>query len=138
MVAHGQWSGESLHLIKPLAFMNVSGPVVAAALRDVEVDSAGLILVYDDIDLPLGTVRVRLRGSHGGHRGVRSVLETLGTTDVRRVKLGVGRPAHKEYVADHVLSPFDRDELPAVEAAVCEASERVLQLVERARETDAR
>jgi PTH1 family peptidyl-tRNA hydrolase len=87
--------------------------------------------VYDDIDLPLGTVRVRIRGSHGGHRGVRSVLETLGTTDVRRIKVGVGRPAEKADVSDYVLSPFERDELPAVEAAVAEAADRVLELVER-------
>jgi PTH1 family peptidyl-tRNA hydrolase len=138
MVAHGRWSGEPLHLLKPLAFMNESGPVVAAALRDLEVDPAGLILVYDDIDLPLGTVRVRLRGSHGGHRGVRSILETLGTTDVRRIKLGVGRPVHKAHVPDYVLSPFEPDERSVLDTAVCEACERVLQLVERARETDAR
>jgi PTH1 family peptidyl-tRNA hydrolase len=130
-MAAGEWRGEPVHLVKPLTFMNVSGPVVGATLDEVGVAPSGLILVYDDIDLPLGTVRVRIRGSHGGHRGVRSVLETLGTTDVRRIKVGVGRPAEKADVSDYVLSPFERDELPAVEAAVAEAADRVLELVER-------
>ena len=122
---------EPLHLVKPLAFMNVRGPVVAAALRRLGADATDLILVYDDIDLPLGTVRVRMKGSHGGHNGVRSVLETLGTTDVRRVKLGIGRPeGGRRDVPDHVLSAFDPDELDTVAAAVAAASDRVLTLAQ--------
>mgnify|MGYP003694019507 CR=1 FL=1 len=75
--------------------MNESGPVVAKALRRAEAGPADVILVYDDIDLPLGTVRVRMKGSHGGHNGVRSVIDALGTQDIKRVKVGVGRPDHK-------------------------------------------
>jgi PTH1 family peptidyl-tRNA hydrolase len=70
-----------------------------------------------------------MKGSHGGHNGVRSVLDSLGTQEVRRVKLGVGRPATKHEVADHVLDPFERDELPVVEEAVAEAVEKVLSMV---------
>src|SRR5205823_6218795 len=93
-----------------------------------------LILVYDDIDLPLGAVRTRMKGSHGGHKGVRSVIEALATSDLRRVKVGIGRPDRKEDVPDHVLTTFARDELPVVDAAVAEAAERVLGLLtERAR-----
>jgi len=134
LVAQGQWRGERVHLIKPLAFMNVSGPVVARSLQRIGATPSDLILVYDDIDLPLGAVRMRMKGSHGGHNGVRSVIETLGTSDVRRVKVGIGRPDRKEDVADHVLTTFARDELPVVDAAVAEAAERVLGLLaERAR-----
>jgi PTH1 family peptidyl-tRNA hydrolase len=107
--------------------MNVCGPVVAKALRRVEAGPADLILVYVDIDLPLGTVRIRM--SAGGHNGVRSVIEALGTQEIRRVKVGVGRPETKADVPDHVLAPFERDELPMVDAAVAEAAERVLSLV---------
>lgn len=131
MVAAGVWRGEPVKLVKPIAFMNVSGPVVAKALRRHHAGPADLILVYDDIDLPLGTVRVRMKGSHGGHNGVRSVLEALQTEDVRRVKVGIGRPDHRDDVPDHVLAPFIPDELPAVEAAVTAAAERVLELVAR-------
>jgi len=109
--------------------MNESGPVVAKALRRVEAGPADLILVYDDIDLPLGTVRLRMKGSHGGHNGVRSVIEALGTQEIKRVKVGIGRPDQKDDVPDHVLTSFERDELPAVDAAVAEAVERVLALL---------
>ncbi len=129
LVAQGQWRGQTVHLIKPLAFMNVSGPAVAKALRHVDAEPADMILVYDDIDLPLGAVRLRLKGSHGGHNGVRSVIESLGTQEIRRVKVGIGRPEHRGDVADHVLAPFELDELPAVDAAVAEAAERVLALL---------
>ncbi len=129
LVAQGQWRGETVHLIKPLAFMNVSGPAVARALRHAGAGPEDLILVYDDIDLPLGAVRLRMKGSHGGHNGVRSVIESLGTPEIRRVKVGVGRPERRHDVPDHVLTPFDETELPAVDAAVAEAAERVLALI---------
>lgn len=132
MVGRGQWRGEEVFLVKPLCYMNESGPPVAAALHHLGLGPGDIVLVYDDIDLPLGTVRVRLKGSHGGHKGVRSIIETLGTSDVRRVKVGIGRPGRKEDVSDHVLTPFDRDELPAVETAVDEAQSCVLALIEAA------
>ena len=120
--------GDTIRLVKPQAFMNVCGPVVARALQRHGAGPEDLILVYDDIDLPLGAVRVRMKGSHGGHNGVRSVIEALGTSDIRRVKVGIGRPEHKGDVPDHVLTVFEPDELPAVEAAVAEAAQRVLTL----------
>jgi peptidyl-tRNA hydrolase, PTH1 family len=129
IVARGRWRGEEVRLVKPLAFMNESGPVVAKALRRAEAGPAELILVYDDIDLPLGTVRLRMKGSHGGHNGVRSVIDALGTEDIKRVKVGIGRPDHKGDVPDHVLTSFERDELPVVDAAVAEAVEKVLALL---------
>lgn len=132
LLADGVWRGEPVKLVKPVAFMNASGPVVAKALRRHHAGPADLILVYDDIDLPLGTVRVRMRGSHGGHNGVRSVLETLQTDDVRRVKVGIGRPDRKDDVVDHVLAAFTPEELPVVEAAVATAADRVLALLARA------
>jgi PTH1 family peptidyl-tRNA hydrolase len=128
-VCRAAWRGEPLYLVKPLSFMNVSGPVVAAALRRHRATAADLILVYDDIDLPLGTIRVRMKGSAGGHNGVRSIIEALGTSDIRRVKVGVGRPLRKEDVADHVLTTFEPEEQPAVEAAVAEAADRVLSML---------
>ena len=129
VVARGQWRGEPVRLIKPISFMNESGPVVAKALRRIEAGPVDLILVYDDIDLPLGIVRLRMKGSHGGHRGVRSVIEALGTQEIKRIKVGIGRPDQKDDVPDHVLTSFERDELPAVDAAVAEAVEKVLALL---------
>jgi PTH1 family peptidyl-tRNA hydrolase len=128
-VCRGRWRGDTVMLIKPRAFMNESGPVVARALREHRADHHDLVLVYDDIDLPLGAVRVRMGGSAGGHRGVQSVIASLGTTDIRRVKIGIGRPDRKVDVPDHVLTVFEPDEMPAVETAVAEAAQRVLALL---------
>ena len=129
LVARARWRGDALYLVKPLTFMNIVGPTVAAALRALGTDAADLILVYDDLDLPLGTVRVRMKGRHGGHNGVRSVIEALGTEEIRRVKVGIGRPEAKADVPDHVLSTFDPDEVAAVESAVTTACDRVLGLL---------
>jgi PTH1 family peptidyl-tRNA hydrolase len=131
-VTTGRWRGDTVTLVKPRAFMNESGPVVARALREHHADHHDLILVYDDIDLPLGAVRVRMKGSAGGHNGVRSVIAALGTPEIRRVKVGIGRPEHKAHVPDHVLTVFEPDELPVVAAVIAEAAQRVLELVQRA------
>ncbi len=133
-VGRGRWKDETVYLVKPAAYMNQSGPAVARILRRLGLDAADLVLVFDDLDLPLGTVRVRMKGTAGGHNGVRSVLEVLGTEAVRRVKIGIGRPGEpgrdREEVVDHVLSGFEPDEGPVVEAACEEAVERTLKLLE--------
>ena len=131
-IARGRWRDETVHLVKPQGFMNVLGEPLAAAVRRLGADTADLIVVYDDIDLPLGTVRVRLKGSHGGHNGMRSIIETLGTSEIRRVKLGIGRPERRADIPDHVLEGFDPEELPVIEDAVALAAQRVLDLITRA------
>jgi len=134
-VAEGVYGGESLFLFKPARYMNEAGGSVVRFLREFEryaLTPADLILVYDDIDLPVGKVRVRLKGSHGGHRGVQSVIEELGTQAIRRVKVGIGRPASKNEVIDHVLSRFAPEELLLIEAACADAVGQVLKLLESA------
>jgi PTH1 family peptidyl-tRNA hydrolase len=128
-LARVEWRGEPLYLVKPISFVNLTGPPLARLSHRLGLGPADLVLVYDDIDLPVGTVRVRMRGSHGGHNGVRSVIETLGTEDIRRVKIGVGRPVDRARVAEWVLTPFTSDELPAITEACAEAANRVLELV---------
>ena len=134
-VAHGRWQGETLHLIKPGSFMNVTGPPMARLARKLHLGPADLVIVFDELDLPLGTVRVRLTGSAGGHNGVRSLIEAFGTDALRRVKIGIGRPGRpgedRDQVTDHVLSPFYPEEHDAIAAACDEAVDRALKLVER-------
>ncbi|HET9923923.1 MAG TPA: aminoacyl-tRNA hydrolase, partial [Methylomirabilota bacterium] len=134
-VAHGRWQGETLYLIKPGSFMNVIGPPVARLARKFHLGPADLVIVFDDIDLPLGKVRVRLKGSAGGHNGVRSLIEAFGTDALRRVKIGVGRPGRpgedRDRVSDHVLSPFYPEEHDTIAGACDEAADQALKLVER-------
>ena len=129
LIARATWRGEPLYLVKLQSFMNVSGPAVRRVLGALGADPADLILVYDDIDMELGKVRTRLRGSAGGHNGVRSVIDALGTESIRRVKIGIGRPAHKAHVPDHVLEAFDADEVEVVDRAVATAVDRILGLL---------
>lgn len=133
-LARARWQGEALYLLKPGSFVNVSGPTVARLCRKLHLGPADLIIVFDDLDLPLGKVRVRMKGSAGGHNGVRSLIEALGTDALRRVKIGIGRPGRpgedRERVPDHVLSPFYPEELEAVQAACHEAADQALKLVQ--------
>jgi PTH1 family peptidyl-tRNA hydrolase len=129
LVARGNWRGDALYLVKPQSFMNVSGPAVRRICDELGVGPEDLILAYDDIDMELGKVRTRLRGSAGGHNGVKSIIETLGTDAIRRVKIGIGRPAHMAQVPDHVLTTFEPDEEEIVAAAVATAADRVLGLL---------
>ena len=92
LVAQGTWRGQTVYLIKPQCFMNATGPATIRATRKLRLAPPDLVFVYDDIDLPLGKVRLRLRGSAGGHNGVRSLITTFGTDQLRRIKVGIGRP----------------------------------------------
>lgn len=135
LLAQGKWRGEIIHLVKPQCFMNVTGPSMARVAKKLRMGAADLVIVYDDLDLPLGKVRTRLKGSAGGHNGVRSLIASLGSDQIRRVKVGIGRPAaaattDREEVVDHVLSPFLPEELPTVEAVCIHAVKQALKLVE--------
>lgn len=128
-LSEARWNAHFVYLAKPLAYMNVVGPSVGRLLRDLDRDPAALIVVYDDLDLPFGRVRIRMKGRHGGHNGVRSLIETLGTTEFRRVKVGVGRPGSRDDVVDWVLAGFSRGEGAALPAVLELAADRVLELV---------
>lgn len=134
LVAQTRWRGDVVYLIKPQCFMNAMGPPVARVTRKLRLVAGDLVFVYDDLDLPLGRVRVRLKGSAGGHNGMRSLIGTLGTDQLRRIKVGIGRPASpgrdREGIVDHVLSAFLPGEIPTVEAACLEAGAQALRLVE--------
>ena len=135
LVAQARWRGDALYLIKLGSYMNVSGPAAARLCKKLHLGPADLIVVFDDIDLPLGKVRMRMTGSAGGHNGVLSLIGSLGTRDLRRVKIGIGRPGapgeKRAQVSDHVLSPFYPEEHEAIEAACAEAADLALELVER-------
>ncbi len=126
-VGQGRLDGTPVVLAKPQTFMNEAGATLTALLRlhpSPATDPDHLIVIHDDLDLPLGRVRIKTRGSDGGHRGVRSIIQALGTDRFIRVKIGIGKPAGMD-PADYVLSPFRADERPAVEAAVGDAARAV-------------
>jgi peptidyl-tRNA hydrolase, PTH1 family len=112
-------------LMKPQTYMNSSGRSAAAALRDLGISPERLVAVYDDLDLPLGRLRVRGEGGAGGHRGVASLIAELGTETFPRVRVGIGRPPAGCPVIDYVLSPFRDEEREGLERVVRLAADAV-------------
>ncbi len=109
-------------LLEPVTFMNLSGKSVAAAVRFFKVPPERLIVIHDDVDLPLGRIQVRRGGGHGGHKGLVSIIESLGEAGFVRIRMGIGRPRLDEEVADFVLRPFEPDELQKIEDSLERAS----------------
>ena len=110
-------------LAKPLTFMNLSGFAVSRLRQFFQIEIADILVVIDEAALPLGRLRARARGSAGGHNGLKSVIEQLGTEDVPRLRVGVGRGDNRRDLADHVLSRFDADERETIQAAVLRAAD---------------
>ncbi len=120
----GQISGEKVWLVQPTTFMNRSGEAVNFAVRRFDLDIKDLMVVYDDLDLPLGRVRLRSEGSAGGHNGIKSIIASLGTQDFPRLRFGIGRPEQQE-VVDYVLTRFARAEEPDLTDTIARACDAV-------------
>ena len=123
--------GEKVLLVKPQTYMNDSGRAVGALCRWYKLNPEDLTVVHDDMDLPLGTVRLRQKGGSGGHNGIKSIIAHLGSENFARIRLGIGHPTGQPAVIDYVLSPFSSEDekkireaiaslLPAVECLVLE------------------
>ncbi len=131
LAAEALYRGERLHLFRPGSWMNISGPPVARRLARLGVSPGRLVVLHDDMDLPLGSVRLKLGGSAGGHRGVESVERALGDAAFYRVRIGLGRPPAGLDPRDYVLSLPHPSEEEALAEAERTAAEAVLVLVEK-------
>jgi len=108
-------------LAKPLAYMNRSGEIIGPLAAKEKVEASRILIIVDDLDLPLGTVRFRPRGGTAGHRGMESIVEHLGHEDFARIRLGIGRPLEESMAeSDYVLMPFEEAELPVVKKVIDE------------------
>ncbi len=126
MMARVRRFAEPVLLVKPLTFMNLSGYAVGELARYFKVDFADLLVVADDVNLALGRLRARARGSDGGHNGLKSIIAQLGTQEFARLRIGVGRGHEERDLADHVLSrfaPAEQDEIAAAIARAADAAE---------------
>jgi len=131
-VGMGTISGAKVLLAKPKTFVNRSGNAVSQLMRKHGVTADDLIVIYDDLDLSLGKIRIRPKGSSGGHRGINSIISALGSPDFSRIKIGIGRPAEEQStdrdtvaVVDHVLSDFSTEEERLIKQATASAAEAV-------------
>ncbi|HEV8326613.1 MAG TPA: aminoacyl-tRNA hydrolase [Nitrospiraceae bacterium] len=118
----GRLGSEPFELAGTLDWMNITGPPLKGLLREFSLTADDLILVHDDLDLDLGRLRIKQAGGHGGHNGIKSVIDAIGTAQVVRVKIGIGRPAPRQDSVDYVLQAFTRDEIeilnPCLDLAV--------------------
>lgn len=117
-------AGEKVCLAKPQTYMNLSGDAVGCLLRYYKLTPCDLLVIYDERDLPLGKIRLREKGSAGGHRGMESIIEVLGTSDFPRLRIGIGRPQEMGAI-DHVLGTFSAEERPVAAEAIARATEAV-------------
>ncbi len=123
VIARARWPGGEALLAKPMTYMNLSGGAVAELVRYFRIAIPDVLIVADDVNLPLGKLRARARGSDGGHNGLRSIIERLGTSEFARLRIGVGRGDPRRDLADHVLARFDADEQGEVDSAVGRAAD---------------
>jgi PTH1 family peptidyl-tRNA hydrolase len=119
------FSRKNVLLAKPLTFMNLSGPAIVGLLQFYKIELADLLVVVDDVNLELGRLRTRSRGSAGGHNGLKSVIGALGSQEFARLRIGVGRGDARRDLADHVTAKFERDERDGVAEAVGRAADAV-------------
>lgn len=110
--------GEKVFLVKPLTYMNNSGEALGPMLSYYKLDVDDLVVVHDDMDIPAGMVRVRRKGSSGGHNGIKSIIAHVGSEDFARVRIGIGRPPAGWTVIHHVLAPFSTEDAPKIRAAI--------------------
>ena len=129
LMAPARIGDEEVLVLRPQTYMNLSGQAVAQAARRRGIEASEIVLVYDDADLALGRIRLRPGGSPAGHKGVMSVVEALGTREIARVRLGIGKDDGE--LAERVLRPFTKHELPVVEQMVQEGADAVVAIVAR-------
>jgi len=127
----GRLGSELLELAGTLDWMNATGPPLKGLLRECSLTASDLILVHDDLDLDLGRLRIKQAGGYGGHNGIKSVIDAIGTSQFVRVKIGIGRPAPRQDSADYVLQVFTKEELGVLNLCLDRAVEALECLIHR-------
>jgi len=128
LYGEGEFKGNRLFLLKPQTYMNLSGRSVAEALRFHKLATSDLIVIHDELDIPFGQIKLKTDGGHGGHNGLRSLHQELGSGEYNRLRIGIGKPLHGN-MADYVLTNFSKDEmkeLPRLVDGVVDALEMLI------------
>jgi PTH1 family peptidyl-tRNA hydrolase len=127
LVGEGAILGDKVILVKPMTFMNLSGQAVGQLARRYRVDISEILIICDDVNLPLGRLRIRTQGSAGGHNGLKSIIYSLSSQDFPRLRVGIGSPRGE--MINHVLSRFHKVEKPMVQEAVSRAADAVETMI---------
>ncbi|MHB0800194.1 aminoacyl-tRNA hydrolase [Bacillus thuringiensis] len=116
-------NGEKVILLKPLTYMNLSGESIRPLMDYYKIDVEDFVVMYDDLDIPVGKLRLRMKGSAGGHNGVKSMISHLGTQEFQRIRMGIDRPKNGMKVVDYVLGRFTSEEIPDVNHSIEKAAD---------------
>ena len=116
-------NGEKVILLKPLTYMNLSGESIRPLMDYYKIDVDDFVVMYDDLDIPVGKLRLRMKGSAGGHNGVKSTISHLGTQEFQRIRMGIDRPKNGMKVVDYVLGRFTSEEIPDVNHSIEKAAD---------------
>jgi len=127
---------EKIILLQPLTYMNNSGEAVVELMHFYKINPDEILAIHDDLDLPLGSIRLRVGGSSGGHNGVESIIQHIGTDDFKRVRLGINRPPTNIPAEDYVLQPFPESDQGVVDEVIDQTAQIVVELVTAKREFD--
>jgi PTH1 family peptidyl-tRNA hydrolase len=130
LIGDGRLGGHRVILVKPQTFMNLSGQSLRQVVDFYQITPEDLIVVHDDLDLPFGTVRIKVGGGDGGHKGVRSAMDHLGGGAFTRVRLGIGKPSFKDDTEDYVLQRFPKTDLETLAEVVRNACEAVREILD--------
>lgn len=130
LVAEGNVNGEQIIVMKPTTFMNLSGKSVSAVSRKLKVANKNILVIYDDIDLPVGKIRFRETGSAGTHNGMRNIIELMGTEDISRIRVGIGSPERGD-LADYVLSKVSKEDIDKINNAKEEVLQKINEFISR-------
>lgn len=129
LVASTRINGETVLICEPLTYMNLSGDCIACLQRYYKIPIENIIIIYDDIDIPLGEVRVRAKGSPGTHNGMKSIVYSLDSRDFPRIKIGTGPVPEGESLVDFVLTSFTKKEMPIIEEAAQIAAKAAISII---------
>ncbi|MGR3742271.1 aminoacyl-tRNA hydrolase [Companilactobacillus sp. DQM5] len=123
-----KFEGEDIFFVKPLTYMNDSGRAVGMLMGYFQIQKEELLVIQDDMDMPIGKIRLRAKGSAGGHNGIKSIINSVGGNDFKRIKIGIQHP-DKKSVVDWVLTPFNKDDEPVAMAGVDKAKDAIVDWI---------
>lgn len=121
---------QKIYFLKPMTYMNSSGEIISEFINFYKIKIENILIIFDDISLPVGKIRIRLKGSHGGHNGMRNIIEMLQTDKIKRIKIGVGNKPDDWDLDDWVLSKFQDEEMQELEKAIINSIESTKLILE--------
>lgn len=131
LIGDGKIAGQRVLLVKPQTFMNLSGESIREIVNFYKIPQDHFLVIYDDTSLPVSGVRIRAKGSHGGHNGIRNIIDQMGTNEFWRIKVGIGEKPNGWDLADYVLAKFNQDDLPMMEQGADKAVNAVELILTR-------